>query len=105
MLDDILESAVESIDVGPSSKRGQWIVRVLFGTLGLALSVAGAYKMLVIGVDGASTHFNIASSLIFFALGAFCLFNVILARPWRWPGLAFVLSFVVLFLVRVLFGA
>lgn len=104
MLDDLLESAVESVDLGPSSKTGQRIVRVLCGALGLALSVAGAYKMLALGTDGASTHFNLAASLIFFTLGAFCLFNVILARPWRWPWIAFLLSFVGLFLVRVIFG-
>ena len=32
------------------------------------------------------------------------LFNVALHRPWRWPGLGFVLSFVALFAARILFG-
>lgn len=41
---------------------------------------------------------------VFGSLAAFFLFNVALHRPWRWPGLGFVLSFVALFVTRVLFG-
>jgi len=41
---------------------------------------------------------------LFAFLAVFCLFNVALARTWRWPGRMLVLSLVLLFVVRILFG-
>jgi hypothetical protein len=41
---------------------------------------------------------------MFLSLAAFSLFNVALARSWRWPGMAFVGSFIALFATRILFG-
>jgi hypothetical protein len=32
------------------------------------------------------------------------LFNVGMARPWRWPGICFVVSFVLMFVTRIAFG-
>jgi len=39
--------------------------------------------------------------LVFIGLGCFSLFNVALARRWRWPGVLFVASFVALFAARI----
>ena len=96
-LDDLLDG------VGPDlkSKRAQAVIRVLFGLMGLVLSVAGAWHMR--GYD-AGLHFRVAGAILFFFLGAFFLVNVILARKasWSWKGL--LLSFVLLFVVRIVFG-
>ena len=83
------------------SKRAQAVIRVLFGLLGLVLSAAGGWHMR--GYD-AGLHFRLAGAAVFFFLGAFFLVNVILARnaSWSWKGL--LLSFALLFVVRILFG-
>jgi hypothetical protein len=104
VIGEIFEQAVESIEVGPSSKWGQTVVRIGFGLLGVLLCVAGAVHVLVVGVEGARLHFNLAAASIFVSLSALCLFNITCLRAWRWPGRAFVLSFVTLFLVRIFFG-
>lgn len=104
MLGDVLGELAESIEFGPGSKRGQTVMRVLFGLLGLFLSAVGGFQMLVVGIDGAGLHFNFAATLLFVSLGAFCLFNVTLLRTWRWPGRAFLLSFLFLFVVRIVLG-
>jgi hypothetical protein len=41
---------------------------------------------------------------VFVFFGCFWLFNVAFARKWRWPGWLFALSFVMLFVTRILFG-
>ena len=41
---------------------------------------------------------------MFVCLACFCLFNVALARKWRWPGLGFVWSFVGLIVSRLVLG-
>jgi hypothetical protein len=38
------------------------------------------------------------------ALACCMLFNVAFARPWRWPWKLSILSFIVMFLARILFG-
>jgi hypothetical protein len=96
-LDDLLDG------IGPDlkSKRAQTVIRVLFGLLGLLLSAAGAWHML--GYD-ASVHFRLAAVVLFFFVGAFFLVTVILASKASWPWKGFLLSFVLLFVVRILFG-
>ena len=37
-------------------------------------------------------------------LACFCLFNVALARTWRWPGWLFIVSFIALFASRIILG-
>jgi hypothetical protein len=42
---------------------------------------------------------------VFVFLASFSLFNVALARKWRWPLRLFVVSFAALFVSRIFFGA
>jgi hypothetical protein len=42
--------------------------------------------------------------VLFFFLGAFFLVTVILTSKAKWPWKGFLLSFVLLFVVRILFG-
>lgn len=83
------------------SKRAQALIRVLFGLLGLVLSAAGAWHM---RSYDASLHFRIAGAILFFFLGAFFLVNVILTSKASWSWKGFILSFVLLFVVRIVFG-
>ena len=43
--------------------------------------------------------------LVFVGLACLSLFNVALARKWRWPALLFAASFVALFALRIGLGA
>ena len=104
MLDDVLGEVAESVDLGPGSKAGQRVVRLVFGLVGVVLSGAGVYSVTLGGLHDAGLHFKLAAALVFLALGAFCLCNVALYRQWRWPGRLFVLSFVGLFLTRIFLG-
>lgn len=102
-LDDLVEAILDGIGLRnlPASKRAQGCVRVGFGMLLVLLSAAGAWKTLDYP---ASLHFRIAGVALFVALGSFGLFNVVLRRPWRWPGCLFVLAFIGLFAVRIVLG-
>ena len=102
MLDDLFEGLLDALFSGKNaSKRTEVFVRVLFGLMGVALSVAGIYHM--VGYD-AGWHFRLAAAANLFFLACFCAFNITLLLKWRWPGRYFVMSFVALFLVRILFG-
>lgn len=102
MLEEILEGLLEGwISSRGTSKRLGLVFRVFFGLLGLGLSVAGIYHMMRYD---AGLHFRLAAAASLFFLACFCVFNVTLLSKWRWPGRFFVLSFVVLFMVRILFG-
>ena len=77
-LDDLLDG------FGPDlfkSKRAKGVLRVFFGLLGAGLAVA-----------------------LFGFMGAFCLINVTFARRTSWPWKGFVAAFVLLFVVRIVFG-
>lgn len=103
MLGEILEGAFFSFDVF-SGRVSRTIFRSLFGLLGVTLSAIGVHHVLTGGIEGISYHFKFMAALNFACLGSFCLFNVVLLRPYRWPGRLFVLSIVLLFLVRVVYG-
>lgn len=98
-LDDLLESIELGGKAGP---RTGAVFRILFGLVGLFLSGAGIYHLL--NYD-AGLAFRLAGATLFFFLGCFCLFNVVLLRPWKWPGWLLLLSFAGLFVVRIVFGA
>jgi hypothetical protein len=83
------------------SKRAKGVLRVLFGLLGLGLSCAGAWHTL--GYD-ARLHFRVVAVSLFVFMGAFFLVNVTLARRASWPWKGFVAAFVLLFVVRIVFG-
>lgn len=107
MLDDLLESLLGEAFVrsGPKSKRAQWIARIFFGLLGTGLCLAGAWHFLF-RYDGPGHAVTLACMVAVFGfLAAFCLFNLALARTWRWPGRGFVLAFVAIFVSRIVLGA
>ena len=106
MLDDLLESLLgEAFVRGSNSRRAQWIARIGFGLLGTGLCLAGAWHFLF-QYAGPGHAVTIASmSAVFGFLAAFFLFNVALARSWRWPGRGFVCAFVAIFVSRILLGA
>lgn len=102
MLDDLFEGLLDAWVSGDgTSKRTEVVIRVLFGLLGVTLSLAGLYHMM--GYD-AGLHFRFAAAALFFFLACFCAFNITLLLKWKWPGRFFVLNFIGLFLARVLFG-
>lgn len=84
------------------SKRVRTAFRLFFGLLGTALSGAGAW--LTLGYD-AGLPFRLAGVLLFVFLGAFFLVNVAFRRGASWPWKGFIAAFVLLFLVRIVFGA
>ncbi len=86
------------------SRRAQLLARVFFGLLGTVLCTAGAVHF-VRTVASRNTAMSMSMVAMFVFLAAFCLFNVALGRTWRWPGVLFVVSFVSLFVTRILFGA
>ena len=78
------------------SRQAQVVCRVLFGLLGTALALAGAYHFIT-RVPAPSLrvmHVSIISMFLFIA--ALSLFNIACKRVWRWPTLGAAASFVVL---------
>ena len=101
MLDDLF-SGLFDIGGGDLTKRKEFIIRLIIGIAGVALSIAGIVHM----VDyNAGLPFRLAGAAIFICLACFCGFNIAMQRKWRWPGRCFVLSFVGIFVVRIIFGA
>jgi hypothetical protein len=100
-----LDDLFEEIDLGwRGGRRTKVALRIFFGVLGLLLGAAGAWHMLAGGVEG-SFHMRATAALMFVFLGLFFGINVALHKPWRWPGLGFCASLVMLFVVRIAFGA
>jgi hypothetical protein len=103
MLDDLIETLFDDVDFGlKGPKRMRVVLRIVFGLLGLLLSAAGAWHMLFRVQGGA--HLRFCAATMFGLLGAFCLFNVCLLKKWRWPGVLFLASFGLLFVLRIVFG-
>ncbi|MGE0440334.1 MAG: hypothetical protein AB7L66_20705 [Gemmatimonadales bacterium] len=104
MLDDILGEVFAEAVFGRigRSRRVQLVARLLFGLLGACLGLAGIWHFA--GID--STNRPLTASMIglFAGMAAFFLFNVTLARRWRWPALLFAVSFGALFVARIAFG-
>jgi hypothetical protein len=87
------------------SKRAQRFARLFFGLLGAFLGIAGVVHFLSRPSFTNNSLFNASIVAMFLALACFFLFNVALARSWRWPGLLFVVSFVGMIVTRIAFGA
>lgn len=106
MLDDLIGQLVGEAAFGrlDPSHRVKLIVRLFFGLLGAGLGAAGAIYML--RTPPTTTNLPMLASMIamFASLGAFFLFNVGMARAWKWPGLAFAASFVAMFVARIALG-
>lgn len=106
MLDELLGQILGEAVFGRlgASERAKVRLRVGFGLLGAALGVAGALHFALRDEPVANSALLASMIAVFVFLAAFFLFNVALHRPWRWPGVGFVLSFVALFATRLLFG-
>ena len=107
MIDEILAEIFGQAAFGrlTPSRRVQLLFRVFFGLLGAALGILGAVHFGFYRPDlTTNTALRLSMVATFVFLASFFLFNVGLARPWRWPGKLFVLSFVALFVTRILFG-
>lgn len=106
MLDDLLAQIFGEAVLGRlgRSKRTQLLARVFFGLLGTALGLAGAVHFLLKNNLTSNAIMRGSMVAMFVCLACFCLFNVALARKWRWPGLGFVWSFVGLVVSRVVLG-
>lgn len=106
MLDDLLAQIFGEAAFGRlgRSRRAQLLARVFFGLLGAGLGAVGAVHFL--RETGLTDNIAMRGSMVamFAFLACFSLFNVALARSWRWPGQLFVTSFVALFLSRILLG-
>ena len=87
------------------SRRAQGLLRVFFGLLGAGLSAGGAIYFLARRDLAIGTPFRAATMAMFLLFGSFWLFNVALSRTWRWPAVMFAISFVMLFVTRIVFGA
>jgi hypothetical protein len=82
----------------------QTLVRVSFGALGCVLSVGGAFVFAFRRADPALS-LRLTIVLLFLSMVGFFLGNVLLKRPWRWPLVLFVASFVAMFVTRIVWGA
>ncbi len=87
-----------------ASRRIQLAIRLLFGLVGTVLGVIGAIYIGARPGITANTMLRASMVAIFVGLASFSLFNIALARSWRWPGRLFVVSFVALFVFRLLLG-
>jgi hypothetical protein len=106
MIDEILTEIFGEALLGRAgrSRRFQLLARVFFGLLGALLGVAGAVYLALRSEMAQNLALQATMILVFVFLSCFALFNVALARQWRWPGRLFVLSFVGMFVVRIVFG-
>lgn len=106
MLDELLVHIVGEAVFGRlnRSERARLVARVAFGLLGAALGAAGAVHFATRGEPITNAGMFASVVLLFLCMSAFFLFNVALHRPWRWPGVGFVLSFVSLFATRIALG-
>lgn len=86
------------------TERSQRLVRRGFGALGAVLCGFGAWHVWRAGVIP-GLPLRAAAVAFLLALAAFWWFNVMLARPWRWPLWCVALGLPLLFVVRVVFGA
>ena len=106
MLGEILTEIIGEAAFGrlSRSQRAGVVLRIAFGVLGAVLGLAGVVHF--VRRPGPITNLPMHASILalFACLACFFLFNVALHRTWRWPGLAFVLSFVALFATRILLG-
>ena len=106
MFDDLLGELVGEAAFGRlgRSRRAQLLFRLFFGLLGAGLGLGGAIYFARTQPVGGNPAMWLSMIAVFLSLSCFSLFNIGMARPWKWPGLAFVGSFVALFVARILFG-
>lgn len=105
MFEDLVAGLVGEAVFGRlrATRRSQLIARLFFGLLGTGLGTAGAiYVPSTIRTSNAAMLASMTT--LFVSLACFCLFNVTLVRPWRWPALCFVASLALMFVTRIVGG-
>lgn len=104
MLDDILQALVQGyLGSRTPSERWRKLARLFFGLLGAGLSFAGA--VVIVGRERtASLPLRFSFLLLFIGFGSIWLFNVALARKWRWPAVLLFVSLPLIFFVRIVLG-
>ena len=105
MIDDILGELLGEATFGrlSRSRRAQLVARLFFGCLGAGLGIAGAVYMIA---NPRTTNALLLLSMIclFVSMSCFWLFNVGMGRRWKWPAVWFGLSFVLMFVARIVLG-
>ena len=82
MLDDLFEGLLDALFSSKNaSKRSEVVIRMLFGLMGVALSVAGIYHMM--GYD-AGWRFRLASAAMLFFLACFCAYTASVTHSCGW---------------------
>ena len=106
MIDDLLSELFGEVALRRAgrSRRAQLLARLFFGLLGAGLCAFGAVHFIVREDFTDNTAMRASMVAVFVFLACFSLFNVALARTWRWPLRLFIVSFVALFVTRLLFG-
>lgn len=107
MIDEMLGQLFGHVVFGKlnNSRRAQLLFRFFFGLLGATLGIVGVVHFALRAGFTANGALRVSIILVFLFLAAFSLFNIALGRKWRWPAAFFALSFVAVFLTRILFGA
>jgi hypothetical protein len=85
------------------SQRAHVLFRVFFGLLGTFLGFAGAYHF-VVSVESSNRIMHASMVALFVFVALFSLLNVACKRPSRWPALGIAVSFVSVFVSRILLG-
>lgn len=107
MIDEILIQVFGQAALGNvgRSRRAQLVFRIFFGLIGAILGIIGAIHFVLRTGFTTNSAFRFCIVSLFVFLASFSLFNIAFARKWRWPAVLFALSFVAMFLSRILFGA
>ena len=105
MLDDLIAGLLGGAAFGRlrQTARSQRFGRLFFGLLGTALGLVGAVY-LPMTVETSNWELLASITALFMSMSGFFLFNVMLAQPWRWPGLCFAASLVLVFATRIIGG-
>jgi predicted acyltransferase len=85
------------------SRRFQLLARLFFGFLMAGLGLSGAI-WLAYEEDTGNIIVHASGVALFVFVACFGLFNVALARRWRWPGMCVVLSLIAMFASRIVLG-
>jgi hypothetical protein len=88
----------------PHSRRAKLLWRVFFGLVGTGLAATGAVHFAGRPDLTTNTPLRLTMIAMFGSLACVFLFNVGLGRRWRWPGVMFVVCFILLFVTRIAFG-
>ena len=87
-----------------ASARSRLLARLFFGLLGAALGIVGAFVIAERTASSPNLVLRVSIVALFAFLSAFSLFNIALARRWRWPGILFLVSLAATFVARIAIG-